>query len=152
MKPAAVAAGVLVAASGVFAAASIAVGSSSVLDVTTGTGTTTAPQILTGPPSILPPDVVVYPTVNAYAVVEPGCVWRNGTHTMKLSRKVKQWLAVANLGTSPHKLVEGAPMPSPMPLFSMQPHSSIGLMWKVPQTVTITTCSGQTKLTVTVTS
>jgi len=81
----------------------------------------------------------------------PGCVWGNGVKTLTITRHVGQAINLVNLGAMPHRLVQAAGATAPLPSGTLRRHQAVALVWNVPSTVVLTTCSGTVKLTVRVT-
>jgi hypothetical protein len=96
----------------------------------------------------VPRDVSLPIPAAPYVRVMPGCVWGTHARTLSITRRVDQAFNVVNLGSQPHRIVQLKGAAGPLASWHLGRHQAVALLWRVPTTVVLTTCSGKMKLTV----
>jgi hypothetical protein len=96
----------------------------------------------------VPADVPLPIPAAPYVRVMPGCVWGTHARTLTISRRVGQAFNVVNLGSQAHRVVQLKGATGPLASWRIGRHQAVALLWRVPTTVVLSTCSGAMKLTV----
>lgn len=96
----------------------------------------------------VPGDVPLPIPAAPYVRLMPGCTWGTQERTLSITRRVDQAFNVVNLGAQPHRLVQLKGAAGPLASWHLGRHQAVALLWRVPTTVVLTTCSGRMRLTV----
>ena len=96
----------------------------------------------------IPGDVPLPIPAAPYVRLMPGCVWGTHGRTLSITRQVGQAFNVVNLGSQPHRIVQLKGAVGPLASWQLRRHRAVALLWRVPTTVVLSTCSGAMKLTV----
>jgi hypothetical protein len=96
----------------------------------------------------VPGDVPLPIPAAPYVRLMPGCVWGTHARTLSITRQVGQAFNVVNLAEQPHRVVQLKGAAGPLASWQLGRHQAVALLWRVPTTVVLSTCSGAMKLTV----